>query len=380
MIFTIIMKEILHRKQNFFLACAALTVGTALYVLFYTVTRATNTETVRLTRDMGFNLRIVPGDTDINRFWLEGFSDRYMPESYANRFLEHSNLAFAHVLATLHYRMHWRGMDVVLTGLSRELEPSGAIRSRMSFAITPGTVYLGHTIAAELGIAQEDMIEIEGRRFRVAKVLSELGNMDDIRIFAALGDVQEISGHRRQINEITALQCLCLDEREDALASIREQLKQVLPDAEVIMNTTIAQAREQQRRLGDKYFILLLPGILGTVFIWVGVLTMMNVKERKSEIGIYSALGYSSFRIISLFLVRGIVMALLGAAAGFVLGTLLAFTWGPHIFTVTPGILGPDFLILVRALIYVPAVTILSILVPIVTAVTEDPARVILNQ
>lgn len=380
MIFTIIMKEILHRKQNFFLACAALTVGTALYVLFYTVTRATNTETVRLTRDMGFNLRIIPGDTDINRFWLEGFSDSYMPESYANRFLEHSDLAFAHVLATLHYRLHWRGVDVVLTGLSKELEPSGVIRSRMSFAITPGTVYLGHTVASELGITPGEMIEIKDRRFRVTKVLAELGNIDDIRIFAALNDVQEISGHQNQINEITALQCLCLDKSEDALTSIRAQLEQVLPDAEVIMDRTIAQARERQRRLGDKYFVLLLPGILGTVFIWVGVLTMMNVKERKGEIGIYSALGYSSFRIISLFLVRGILMAVAGAIVGFILGTILAFTWGPRIFTVTPGILSPDFAILLRALIYVPAVTILSILVPIVTAVTEDPARVILNK
>jgi len=380
MIFRIIINEILHRKQNFFLAFAALTVGTALYVLFYTVTRATNTETIRLTRDMGFNLRIIPGDTDINRFWLEGFSDSYMPEEYADRFLEHADLAFAHVLATLHHRMHWRSMDVVFTGLSRELEPSGAVRSRMSFAITPGTVYLGHTIAEQLSIAQEDEIEIGGKTFRVAKVLAELGNMDDIRIFADLGDVQQISGREGQINEITALQCLCLGEEEDALAAIREQLKEVLPDAEVIMNTTIAQARVRQRRLGDKYFVLLLPGILGSVFIWVGVLTMMNVKERRREIGIYSALGYSSFRIISLFMVRGLLMAWAGAGFGFILGTVLAYTWGPQIFTVTPGVLSPDLSLLGRALIYVPAVVILSILVPIVTAVTEDPARVILKE
>ena len=37
-------------------------------------------ETRRLMRDIGFNVRIIPRDTDMSRFWTEGYSEHTMPE------------------------------------------------------------------------------------------------------------------------------------------------------------------------------------------------------------------------------------------------------------------------------------------------------------
>ena len=52
-------------------------------VFFFTTSEASKRETIRLTRDMGFNLRIIPGKTDMDEFWTRGFSKYTMPEEYS---------------------------------------------------------------------------------------------------------------------------------------------------------------------------------------------------------------------------------------------------------------------------------------------------------
>ncbi|MQY80296.1 MAG: hypothetical protein GH151_14095 [Bacteroidetes bacterium] len=88
MFLKLIYKEIIHRKLNFVLALLAVTIAVAFFVSFFTANEASKRETIRLTRDMGFNLRIIPGETDMNKFWTEGYSDLTMPEDYINRFWE----------------------------------------------------------------------------------------------------------------------------------------------------------------------------------------------------------------------------------------------------------------------------------------------------
>ena len=58
-----------------------------------------------------------------------------------------------------------------------------------------------------------------------------------------------------EINEIKALNCLCLTTGEDdPLNILREQLSEVLPETKVIMNRTIAVARERQRLMLEGYY------------------------------------------------------------------------------------------------------------------------------
>jgi len=377
MIYKHVFKEIRYRKYNFMLSLAALIAGVAFYVLFFTITKATRTETIRLTRDMGFNLRIIPGDTDLGQFWTDGFSNEYMPQNNAEIFKKFPGLSFAHVLGTLHEKIIWQDMPVILTGLSNEFEPSGRQKTLMSFSIKPGDVYIGHNIATRFSLHRDDFITIKKVQLHIERILTETGSTDDIRIYTELKTCQNITGRPDQINEITALQCLCLSAAEDPLTRIREQLEAVLPDCQVILNRTIAEARERQRRLGDKYFVSLLPIILIVVFMWIGVLAMLNVRERREEIGVYQALGYNSVRIAILFILRGMILAMSGAISGFALGSLLAFTVGPNLFTVTPGVTTINFILLLQALIYVPIVVLGSIMIPVSIAVTQDPAKLI---
>lgn len=354
----------------------AMITAVALFVSFFTTSEASNRETIRLTRDMGFNLRIIPRETDMEAFWATGFSDYYMPEDYVLRFAGHEDFSYAHLTATLHKKITWRGRVVILTGIAPEIEPSGRPKSPMSQIIEPGTVTVGFEPANALSLKQGDRVDILGRSLVVARTLPETGSDEDIRIYTRLEDAQEILQLQGRINEIKALNCLCLiSDEDDPLDILRRQLNQVLPEAKVIMNRTIAVARERQRLMFERYFALIMPLVLVVCGVWIGTLAMMNVKERKQEIGVLRALGYGSGKIAGLFLGKAVLLGLAGAVIGFYTGTLITLKYGPGIFKVTAGAIEPIYSLLLWSLLIAPAFAALSTFIPAMMAITQDPAR-----
>ena len=375
MILKLILKEILHRKLNFLLSLLAIIAAVAFFVSFFTTADASKRETIRLTRDMGFNLRIIPKNTNMDRFWTSGFSERTMPEEYVNRFMAYKNFSYAHLTATLQKQIVWQNKRAILIGIASELEPSGKKKSSMSFKIAPGTAYIGYELAKSLGLKKNQEIDILGEPFKIAKCLVETGSDDDIRIYTQLSDVQKLLNMEGEVNEIKALNCLCLvGENEDPLEILREQLALVLPDAKVIQNKTIAVARERQRQMMDKYFALIMPFIVIVFAILIGALAMMNVQERKQEIGVLRALGYGSTKIASLFLGKAIIIGLIGAAIGFFVGNGLALSFGPDIFKVTAKMIQPLYKLLIWSLVAAPLFAALAAFIPTMIAITQDPA------
>jgi len=370
----LITKEILHRKVNFLLSLFAVTAAVALFVFFLTTSEASKRETSRLMRDIGFNLRIVSKDTDMDRFWKRGFSEHTMPEEYAQRFATEKGISYNHLLAMLQGTIQWRGRDVSLKGIASEVAPPGKKKPPMIFSIDRGDVHVGFEIARSLGISKGDLIEIQGKSFEVAGSLSESGTVDDITLYFHLGDAQELLDMEGLINEIKALECLCRDENTDSLELLREQLAAILPDARVIKMASIASAREKQRLMTERYFALSVPFVLAACAVWICVLAVMNVRDRKREIGVLRALGYGSGRIAALFLGKAVVIGLAGAAIGFFAGTALSLTYGPGIFRVTAKSLGPEYALLPQALVCACAFTALCSGLAAVMAITSDPA------
>jgi ABC-type lipoprotein release transport system permease subunit len=375
MIIRLIVKEIIYRKFSFLLAVLAVTFAVAFFVFFVTANQASTRETIRLTRDMGYNLRIIPKDTDMNAFWTTGYSEYTMPEEYVNRFLQFKDFSFAHLTATLQTQIRWQNRDVILTGIAPEVEPSGVIRSSMIFTVEPGQVYVGYELANDLNLTSGDEIEILGNRFTIARTLSETGSNDDIRIYGTLGEFQELVDSKGMINEIMALNCLCISpEENDPLVILREQLDQVLPEAKVVMNTTIANARERQRHMLEEYFGLSMIIVIVVIAIWVGSLAMINTKQRERETGILHATGQSIFKILVIFLGKALVIGIISAIIGFGIGTVLALEIGPGIFMVTKNSIKPIYALLGWAILCTPLFTMLSSYLPTLIAVMKDPA------
>jgi ABC-type lipoprotein release transport system permease subunit len=371
-----IAREIRHRKINFILGLTAILLATALFVVFFSAGEASQRETTRLMRDMGFNLRVIPRETDMETFWVTGFSQHSMPEHYVDDLANHPGISYNHLTATLQKTFIWADHEIILTGMAPEIIPPGKTSSRMTFSIKPGTVYVGFEPARSLGLHPGDIIEIENRSFTVARNLSETGSRDDIRIYGHLKDIQTILDMSGRINEIRALQCMCVGDYDqtESLDELRAQLKDVLPDAKVILMQSIATARQEQRIMAERYFSYVFPLILFAVMAWIGILAFLNVRERRQEIGIMRAIGYSSGKIALLFLGKAAVMGFAGAALGFFLGTALSVKFGPQIFKITAASIKPQMELLMWSLLGSPLVCAAAVIIPTMLGIYQDPA------
>lgn len=371
----LVLREMQHRKLNFLSATLAVVVAVALAVAAVTMSNASRRETVRLMRNMGFNLLIIPEEAQFSDFWSEDFAQADMPEQYAHRLSEARTLDIQHVVARLQKRIEWRGRKVLLTGLLPEIQMKYMPdKSAMSPDIERGTAYIGYELWHAEGIAEGDQIEVLGHSFKVVKLLEESGSKDDIRIWGHLHDVQAALGMPGRINEIECLHCLCGD---NALATIRENLRRELPGTQVTEFQTLAVMRAETRRMMDQYAAFIIPAIVLVCGLWVGLQMLGNVRERRAEIGIYRAQGVSSLPIAGLFLTKAALVGIVGAVVGFGIGTWLAMHFGPRIFTHTANKIAAEPELLVWALVLAPAVAIIAAYLPALQAVAQDPAEVL---
>lgn len=369
-----IAKEILYRKANFVLSVLAAVIAVSLYVFFFTTGEASEQETTRLMRDMGLNLRIIPKETDMSRFWTDGFSLETMPEEYLTILASQRGFSYNHLVGTLQKRILWRNTEVILTGLAPELCPPDRKKAFMLFEIPLGTVYAGFQLVQQFGLKRGETVDILGRTFTLARCLSETGSTDDIRIQCHLRDAQSVLGLEGRINEIQAIDCLCFLPQGDSMDVLRKELASVIPQAKVIQKKSIAMARTQQRVMVNKYRNFIMPFLIVVCATWIGALAMMNVRDRRQEIGILRALGFGSGRIASLFLGKAVLVGLIGAALGFFAGTELALSFGPGIFKVTAQKIEPLYPLLAEAAVAAPLFAALSSFFPAMMAAAQDPA------
>ena len=262
-----------------------------------------------------------------------------------------------------------------MTGLSPTITAPEQKKQPMGFEIKPGTVHLGYQVAQRLELKNGDALELAGQKFRVERALVESGTEDDIRVFGLLSDVQRVLKMEGRINEIKAIDCLCLTADQDPLKILRAELEKALPEAKVIQLRTLADARAKQRQTAERYFSVITPMLLMACAAWLGVLAVLNVRERKMEIGVMRALGHGSGRIAGLFLGRAALIGLLGAALGHGLGSWLAVEFGPGIFKVTAKSIKPEMILLGWAVLAAPLFSAVASFIPTMLAVTLDPAE-----
>lgn len=415
---TLLLREIVHRPLNFLLSLCGVTIAAAACVAgpmlvdgyrresqaqITELQEQTDAELAQLedqTRKamlkMGFNLWITQRDTDMVDFWSRNFAERDMPQEYVDRLAESEHLSLVtHLVATLQQRIEFEGRQILLVGYLPETPKQHEKGKKpMGFNIEPGTVYLGH----ELGLDKTEgqTIELQGRSFKVAKILPPDSSIQDATLAVHLSDAQEILQRPGRVNLILALGCHCEGER---LPKIRAQLAEVLPDTKITERDSIAVARAEQRdlvaaerkrridslaehrqqqqsrmeKLAGTFTPLLV--LLGAV--WVGVMALANVRQRRNEIGLLRALGKGSARIAALVLGKAALVGVCGAALGLALGAWLGRT-----LLVTGLEVAAEHLQLPRGVMLgtavgAPLVCVLASYLPMLTAVLQDPAAVL---
>lgn len=375
----LLLREIQYRKLNFLLGLISVLAAVALPVAVLTMCNSADREITRLMRNMGFNVVIVPADTDMGDFWSQHYATGDMPEEYVHRISESKTLTIRHLVARLQRRIEWQGRKVLLTGVLPEigmqyLPPKG----KMGLEVPQGKVYLGYELATSTGVDPGDTIELkhEGRTgtYVVDRWLDEQGSIDDVRIYAHLRDVQDLLNMPGRISDIQALSCYCIG---SVLPKLRENLARELPGTKVTELHTMALARSETRAVIERYAAFLIPAVVLICAVWVGLLALSNVRERRAEIGIMRAIGIGSGRVAALFLGKAILLGLVGAAIGYPIGSWVALQVGPKVFPVTAAKIAPETHLLWWSLIGAPVLCAIASYIPTVVAVTQDPAEVL---
>ncbi|MEO2048999.1 MAG: FtsX-like permease family protein [Pirellulales bacterium] len=373
----LIWKELLHRKGSFLLGASVLTAAVGLCVALAITETASQRETRRVTRDLGFNLRIIPRETDMEHFYLTGYSQLTMSENALAQLAKVENFSYNHLVASLQQKIQIEEHSILLMGISGEQAPPGKKHPPMIFSVEPGTVHVGYEAARLLGTKKGDTISLGAHSLHVARAMPEQGTIDDVRVIGLLSDVQQILGLEGKINEIKAIDCLCLTADDNPQTILQDQLKQVLPEARVVMQSTIADVRAKQRQMTEKYATFVMAAVLLVAAAWIGTLAIVNVHQRYGEIGLFRALGYGSGLIAALVLGRAVLIGLTSALVGYFLGTWMALNWAPEIFPVTALAIRPLPDLLPWTMLATPLLAALASLIPAAIAITQDPAEVL---
>jgi len=378
-------------------------------------------KTRRTMRDLGFNLRIVHRNTDMNQLYAE-FVSFDMPEEYVQRLADSPEITkIVHLVASLRQMVQWQWQQRLLIGFAPEATQSHIEqKSPMGFRIEQGQVYLGSLVGK--GHAVGDSVEILGKSFEVTRILEPHGRADeDIAICMHLKDAQTVLDKPGKISEILALGCKC--KTIDRVEEITAQLELVLPEAKVSEYRVQAMAREEQRKLVEKYHTqrmqaykadqekitsqerqrlretvnqaqarredvaellssgadFLTPLIVLGCAVWVGLLAWTNVRERRTEIGLLRAIGKGSGNIASLLLGKALVLGLAAGLVGCLAGYFVARWLSTSVLNVAIDNFTPSMAYSACAILGTPLLAAVASYLPTLSAVNQDPAVVLLE-
>ena len=372
-----ILREMGFRKLNTLFSLLGLSLAVTVVVASQLLAEADERETRRVTRDMGFNLRLIPAKTDLTQFYRDGFSRHAMNVSMLDRLATQltNNVSFNHLVGSLRREYTINSQDVLLVGLSETYVAPGQGKKPMGFVIKKGTIHIGSQVALVQKKKKGEKMHIGVREFTVANDTIETGTPDDITIFARLDDVQSVLGLAGKINEIEAIDCLCLTADQDPLAILRKEIGGILPEVQVVQKRTLADARAKQRQTREKVNGVVLPSVLLASAVWIALLAVFNVRDRRQEIGILRALGKGGGRIAGLFLGKAVMVGLVAALIGAALGTWVVLEFGPSLFPVTKKAIHANWPLAAQLIVATPLFAALASFIPAMLAVSHDPAE-----
>ena len=372
-----IFREMGFRKLNTLFSLLGLSLAVTVVVASQLIAEADERETRRVTRDMGFNLRLIPAKTDLTQFYRDGFSRHAMDVSMLDRLATQltNNVSFNHLVGSLRREYTINSQDVLLVGLSETYVAPGQGKKPMGFVIKKGTIHIGSQVALVQKKKKGEKMHIGVREFTVANDTIETGTPDDITIFARLDDVQSVLGLAGKINEIEAIDCLCLTADQDPLAILRKEIGGILPEVQVVQKRTLADARAKQRQTREKVNGVVLPSVLLASAVWIALLAVFNVRDRRQEIGILRALGKGGGRIAGLFLGKAVMVGLVAALIGAALGTWVVLEFGPSLFPVTKKAIHANWPLAAQLIVATPLFAALASFIPAMLAVSHDPAE-----
>jgi putative ABC transport system permease protein len=245
----------------------------------------------------------------------------------------------------------------------------------MGTDVERGTVQVGSLLARNIPEGAPFTITgNDGKQyaFEIAGRMEEGKGMIDQGVAFNLADLQTILEMEGKINKIEALGCVCKDGR---IKNARNQVQAIFADLEVTEMSSIADARENQRLMMNKYGAFIIPFIILTCLLITALLFYQNVTARNREIGLLKAMGKGNASILFMFLAKAFILGLIGGIIGFFLGSWIAEYFGKEIFRFTASDIKPLWSLFIYTIIIFTVLWMLASWVPALKATQVDAAR-----
>ncbi len=378
----LVWKELIYRRVSSFVILLTVLVASTVSVAVFTLSKASENETRKIMREQGLNLYIFPKGTNLIDFFSVNNTPTF-PEDYVDTLAESRTFdAVRHLTGILQLKYpDWVDPNgsrhqIVVTGYKDEAMQRFLSRQEtMGFDVAEGTVHVGALLAKN--IPQGEPFQIHGNdgklhAFEIAQRLEEGKGMIDMGVSFHLEDLQKLLGMEGQINKIEALGCVCHDGR---INNARKQVQNIFPDLQVTEVSSIAEARENQRLMMNKYGSFIIPLVMLSALLISGFLFYANVNTRRREIGILKATGKSPVFIIFIILLKAFFLGLAGSIAGFFAGSLIAEYAGQEIFRFTAHAIKPLWSVFGLTIILFPLLWMISSWIPALLATQVDAAR-----
>jgi putative ABC transport system permease protein len=228
-------------------------------------------------------------------------------------------------------------LPVMVIGIEPEREATTGLlagniaQGRYLAAADEDVLLIGRALADRLKVSVGDRLTLVGRatheqmRRRTMTVIGiydlGLAEVEKGTVYLSLAEAQTLFDLRDQATEVV-VSLEGVGQEQSAIAALRSALPGYEVDSWQTLNPEMMQAFEVNVQ------VMGLFGLVVLLIAAVGILNilLMAVFERTREIGILAALGLKRRQILALFLQEGVLVGLLGALAGSVLGGAVVWT------------------------------------------------------
>lgn len=395
---TLVFIELWKRKSQLISGLLAITLGIAVIVAIQSVSVVSEQNVARNLDNLGANILVLPQAASIDDYYTSDIDAPTLPMDYVERILTSTIAGVDNMSPKLTRRVTVGDQSVVLTGILPKSEiaskplwqSSGLLGAELQAACAPSQsanqshgledeklqrkaidtlnredCLAGSQIAQRLSLTENSTVEILGKEFKVVRVLSETGTVDDDRIFANLLDVQQLLGIEGQVSAIEIMGC-CNAISDGLLGKLRN----ILPDTRVTTIGQIVSTQIETNLLMKKVTLVMLIIIFFVGGISIGNYIWANVNERKREIGILRMMGAERGTIYKMFLLKALILGISGGILGYLLGTLAGVILGPYLAGI---VVKPIYMYILWSILLSVAISLAGSLFPTYLAARFDP-------
>lgn len=363
---TLVWRELTERPSAMLTSTLAILLGVTALVAIRHVTVFSEREVGSQLQSLGANVLVLPKAATLQDYYSADLTTQTLPESHVSSILLANLPGVERLSPKLCVASKVGDRPVTLTGILPQSEfqakaawqsvslfsnkhdgctkaacgpktydgaPESLASQRTIDQLKGNEAVIGADVAEFADLRAGRSIDLFGESLQILAVLPRTGTVDDSRVFAHLHTVQRMTNAGEVVNAIEVMGCC-----EDAAGGLVPQLTELLPDAKVVTISQVVSTQVGINRLMSQMslFVLSILVVVGGASVTSTISS--NVRERRREVGTLMALGATPGLVTRMFLLKALVLGLVGGIGGCTLGLVVAMLLGSQWagVTVTP--------------------------------------------